>query len=94
MIKLESASKQTTHNYILCFFAKGQTKNLKVLRKKNKKLERFAKDKKSTTFAMWNASQLVAHHSSQIYNEPLIIAELLRDIRQTKLCDLLSPCPP
>jgi hypothetical protein len=32
--------------YILCLFAKGQTKNLKVLRKKNKKRERFAKEKK------------------------------------------------
>jgi hypothetical protein len=44
----------------------GQTKNLKVLRKKNKKPEGFAKEKKSATFAMQHTSQLVAHHSSQI----------------------------
>ncbi len=54
------------HYYILCPFAKGQTKNRKVLRKKNKKPEGFAKEKKSAKFAMQNASQLVAHHSSQI----------------------------
>jgi hypothetical protein len=78
----------------LCLFAKGQTKNLKVLRKKNKKRERFAKEKKSAKFAMPSASQLVAHQSSQIYNEPLIIAALLRDSRQTKLCDPLNACPP
>jgi hypothetical protein len=33
------------HYYILCLFAKGQTKNLKGLWSKNKKLERFAKQK-------------------------------------------------
>jgi hypothetical protein len=54
------------HYYILCPFAKGQTKNLKVLRKKNKKPEGFAKEKQSAKFAMQNASQLVAHHSTQI----------------------------
>jgi hypothetical protein len=54
------------HYYILCLFAKGQTKNLKVLRKKNKKPEGFAKEKKSAKFAMHSASQLVAQHSSQI----------------------------
>jgi hypothetical protein len=54
------------HYYILCPFAKGQTKILKVLRKKNKKLEGFAKEKKSAKFVMRNALQLVAHHSSQI----------------------------
>ncbi len=54
------------HYYILCPFAKGQTKNLKVLRKKNKKPKGFAKEKKFAKFAMQNASQLVAHHSSQI----------------------------
>jgi hypothetical protein len=48
------------HYYILCLFAKGQTKNLKVLRKKNKKREGFAKEKKSATFAMPSALQLVA----------------------------------
>jgi hypothetical protein len=58
--------KTPLHYYILCLFAKGQTKNLKVLRKKNKKPEGFAKEKKSAKFAMWNALQLVAHHSSQI----------------------------
>jgi len=54
------------HYYILCPFAKGQTKNLKVLRKKNKKLEGFAKEKKSAKFAMQNALQLAAHHPLQI----------------------------
>jgi hypothetical protein len=48
------------HYYILCLFAKGQTKNLKVLRKKEKKCEGFAKEKKPATFAMPPASQLVA----------------------------------
>jgi hypothetical protein len=81
------------HYYILCLFAKGQTKNQKVLRKKNKKHEGFAKEKKSAKFAMRSASQLVANHSSQIKNEPLIIAALLRDTQQTKLCDPLSLCP-
>ncbi len=33
------------HYYILCLFAKGQTKNLKGLRSKNKKLEGFTKQK-------------------------------------------------
>jgi hypothetical protein len=61
----------------LCLFAKGQTKNLKVLRKKKKKREGFAKEKKPATFVMPSASQLVAQQSSQIYNEPLIIAALL-----------------
>jgi hypothetical protein len=65
------------HYYILRLFTKGQTKNLKVLRKKNKKHEGFAKEKKPAKFAMPSASQLVAQHSSQIYNEPLIIAALL-----------------
>jgi hypothetical protein len=69
---------------------KGQTKNQKVLRKKNKKREGFAKEKKPATFAMPSASQLVAQQSSQIYNEPLIIVALLRDSRQTKLCDPLN----
>jgi hypothetical protein len=77
----------------LCLFAKGQTKNLKVLRKKKKKREGFVKEKKPATFAMPSASQLVAQQSSQIYNEPLIIATLLRDSRQTKLCDPLNACP-
>jgi hypothetical protein len=36
------------HYYILCLFAKGQTKNLKGLRSKNKKLEGFAKQKQKT----------------------------------------------
>ncbi len=31
------------HYYILCLFAKGQTKNLKGLRSKNKKPEGFVK---------------------------------------------------
>jgi hypothetical protein len=67
------------HYYILCLFAKGQTKNLKVLRKKKKIREGFAKGKKPTTFVMPFASQLVGQQSSQIYIEPLIIAAILRD---------------
>jgi hypothetical protein len=31
-------------------------------------------------------------NTSQIYNEPLIIAALLWDSRQTKLCDPLKAC--
>jgi hypothetical protein len=58
----------------------------------NQKSEGFAKEKKPATFAMPSASQLVAQQSSQIYNEPLIIADLLRDSRQTKLCDPLNAC--
>ncbi len=54
------------HYYILCPFAKGQTKNLKVLRKKNKKPKGFAKEKKFAKFVMQNALQLAAHHSLQI----------------------------
>jgi hypothetical protein len=60
----------------------------------NEKLEGFAKQKQSAIFAMRHASQLVVHHPSLIYNVPLIIAALLRHIRQTKLCDPLSLCPP
>jgi hypothetical protein len=63
---VRTSHEQHIHYYILCLFAKGQTKNLKVLRKKNKKPEGFAKEKKSTKFAMPSASQLVAHQSSQI----------------------------
>jgi hypothetical protein len=40
-----SNEKVEVHYYILCLFAKGQTKNLKGLRSKNKKLEGFAKQK-------------------------------------------------
>jgi hypothetical protein len=65
------------HYYILCLFAKGQTKNLKVLRKKKKECEGFAKEKKPAKFAMPSASPLMAQQSSQIYNEPLIIVALL-----------------
>ncbi len=43
---------------------------------------------------MRHTSQLVVHHPSLIYNVPLIIATLLRHIRQTKLCDPLSLRPP
>jgi hypothetical protein len=78
----------------LCLFAKGQTKNLKGLRRKNKKPEGFAKQKTFAKFVMRYASQLVVHHSSQIDNEPLIIAAFLRNTRQTKLCDLLNLYPP
>ncbi len=82
------------HYYILCLFAKGQTKNLKGLRSKNKKFEGFAKQKQSTIFTMRHASQLVVHHPSLIYNVPLIIAALLRHIQQKKLYDPFSLCPP
>jgi hypothetical protein len=82
------------HYYILCLFAKGQTKNLKGSRSKNKKPEGFVKQKQSAIFAMQHASQLVVHHPSLIYNVPLIIVALLRHIRQTKLCDPLSLRPP
>jgi hypothetical protein len=47
-------------------FCEGPNKTLKVLRKKNKKPEGFAKEKKFAKFAMQNASQLAAHHSLQI----------------------------
>ncbi len=60
----------------------------------NKKPERFTKQKQSAIFAMRHASQLVVHHPSLIYNVPLIIAALLRHIRQTKLCDPLNLRPP
>ncbi len=60
----------------------------------NQKPERFAKQKQSAIFAMQHTSQLVVHHPSLIYNVPLIIAALLRHIRQTKLCDPLSLRPP
>jgi hypothetical protein len=63
---MTKAHQVATHYYILCLFTKGQTKNLKVLRKKNKKPEGFAKEKKSAKFAMRSTSQLVAQHSSQI----------------------------
>jgi hypothetical protein len=43
----------------------------------NQKSEGFAKEKKPAKFAMPSASHLVAQQSSQIYNEPLIIATLL-----------------
>ncbi len=60
----------------------------------NEKPEGFTKQKQSAIFAMQHASQLVVHHPSLIYNVPLIIATLLRHIRQTKLCDPLSLRPP
>jgi hypothetical protein len=43
----------------------------------NQKSEGLAKEKKPAKFAMPSASQLVAQPSSQISNEPLIIAALL-----------------
>jgi hypothetical protein len=49
----------------------------------NEKPEGFAKQKQSAIFAMRHASQLVVHHPSLIYNVPVIIATLLRHIRQT-----------
>ncbi len=41
-----SNSNYNNHYYILCLFAKGQTKNLKVLWRKNKKPEGFCEGKK------------------------------------------------
>jgi len=74
-------------------FCEGPNQKSEGFAKKKKKREGFAKEKKPATFAMPSASQLVAQQSSQIYNEPLIIAALLRDSRQTKLCDPLNACP-
>jgi hypothetical protein len=74
-------------------FCKGPNQKFEGFAKEKKKREGFAKEKKPATFAMPSASQLVAQQSLQIYNEPLIIAALLRDSRQTKLCDPLNACP-
>jgi hypothetical protein len=60
-------------------FCKGPNQKSEGFAKGKKKREGFAKEKKPATFAMPSASQLVAQQSSQIYNEPLIIAALLRD---------------
>jgi hypothetical protein len=79
-IDCKRGKEWTNHYYIFCLFAKGQTKNLKGLRSKNKKPEGFVKQKKSAIFAMQHALQLVVHHPSLIYNVPLIIATLLRHI--------------
>ncbi len=74
-------------------FCEGPNQKSEGFAKEKKKREGFAKEKKLATFAMPSASQLVAQQSSQIYNEPLIIADLLRNSRQTKLCDPLNTCP-
>ncbi len=74
-------------------FCEGPNQKSEGFAKEKKKREGFAKEKKPATFAMPSASQLVAQQSSQIYNEPLIIATLLRNSRQTKLCDPLNACP-
>jgi len=87
-------TKNYGHYYILCLFAKVQTKNLKGLRSKNKKPKGFAKQKQFAIFAMRHASQLVVHHPSLIYNVPLIIVTLLRHIQQKKLYNPFSLCPP
>ncbi len=58
-------------------FYEGPNQKSKGFAKDKKKHEGFAKEKKLATFAMPSASQLVAQQSSQIYNEPLIIAALL-----------------
>ncbi len=75
-------------------FCEGPNKKPKGFAKENKKPEGFVKQKKCAKFAMRHASQLVVHHSLQIYNEPLIYVELLRHTRQTKLCDPFSLCRP
>jgi hypothetical protein len=74
-------------------FCEGPNQKSEGFAKKKKNREGFAKEKKPATFAMPSASQLVVQQSSQIYNEPLIITALLRDSRQTKLCDPLNACP-
>jgi hypothetical protein len=60
----------------------------------NEKPKGFAKQKQSAIFVMRHALQLVVHHPSLISNVSLIIATLLRHIRQTKLCDPFSFRPP
>jgi hypothetical protein len=47
-------------------FCEGSNKKSEGFAKEKQKPERFAKEKKSAKLAMQNASQLVAHHSSQI----------------------------
>jgi hypothetical protein len=75
-------------------FCEGPNKKSEGFAKEKQKPEGFAKQKKSAKFVMRYASQLVVHHSSQIDNEPLIMAAFLRDTRQIKLCDPLNLCPP
>jgi hypothetical protein len=58
-------------------FCEGPNKKFEGFVKEKKKHEGFAKEKKPAKFAIPSASQLVAQQSSQIYNEPLIIAALL-----------------
>jgi len=82
---------QNTTTY--CAFLRRAKPKIWRFCERKKKREGFAKEKKLATFAMPSASQLVAQQSSQIYNEPLIIVALLRDSRQTKLCDPLNACP-
>ncbi len=47
-------------------FCEGPNKKFEGFAKEKKKPKGFAKEKKYAKFAMQNASQLVAHHSSQI----------------------------
>jgi hypothetical protein len=47
-------------------FCEGPNKKSEGFAKEKQKTLRFAKEKKSTKFAMRSASQLVAHQSSQI----------------------------
>jgi len=47
-------------------FCEGPNKKSEGFAKGKKKLEGFVKEKKFAKFAMQHASQLVAHHSSQI----------------------------
>jgi uncharacterized protein YjiK len=58
-------------------FCEGPNQKFEGFAKEKKKREGFAKEKKPAKFAMRRASQLMAQQSSQIYNEPLIIAALL-----------------
>jgi uncharacterized protein YjiK len=58
-------------------FCEGPNQKFEGFAKEKKKHEGFAKEKKPAKFAIPSASQLVAQQSSQIYNEPLIIAALL-----------------
>jgi hypothetical protein len=57
-------------------FCEGPNQKSEGFVKEKKKREGFAKEKKPAKFAMRSASQLMAQQSSQIYNEPLIIAAL------------------
>jgi hypothetical protein len=64
IIKFEITSGSLLH--IVPFCEGPNKKSEGFAKEKKKKPKGFAKEKKSAKFAMQNASQLVAHHSSQI----------------------------